>query len=591
MKRLFCLLLVCSLFSAFLSACADERDKIGTETAVETSFSSTQSPQKPEKESYLFEPEGVSMKERAFPDLSLEGMNDAQKALVTTAESYLIRGSRAQYEDTLILGTTSLLHYRWAVNQRSPEEYTAQNLGFLQCAAFCYEVYRNALDLELIYDGKTCYYTSRFESYADKVLHEKPASTGFSQLSREALDQKKAEFLNTLVPGDIIVYRTKNNGHAMLYVGNGKVIHSSGSLYAWDEKREVFEPEGTIRMNDVEFLFDEGTGRYIFDKQSYFIVRPLQDFSVTVPEKSKSRMNEMRGVLAEKLSSHPFGKTANPGDEITFTFSFVNQSQEEKSFPVRDTIPSFTEYISGDFVRQGEALSCNLSLSAGEKKSISYTVKVKHDALFGSSVKSDSFAGEIPLNCPSVQISKTLTPDEQKAVLDAADSLYASEKSGLALANEIYQKALGRPAFDTDSAADLMEDLFRYYSDETEQGGLDARWSKVWRSLDRNSKYLSCVVPDLYGGRNVPEGTSSSPLTNLDWFQATRTRYVSSSHLIPGDVILVSSNTQNFMPSVMLFTGDALLSLSNYTYSSPEPKLSQLVAEKSFVVLRPSMGF
>ena len=146
-----------------------------------------------EKLTFEYEPCGLKIVENPFPDLDLTGMSEVQKAVVVTAESLFLRGSRIQYEDTRFLNTTKLPYYRWAVGQRSPEEYTSQNLGFLHCAAFCYEVYRNALDLDLFYKNRVCYYTSRFESDADKILHETPVSSGFSSMSEAQLEQKKQE--------------------------------------------------------------------------------------------------------------------------------------------------------------------------------------------------------------------------------------------------------------------------------------------------------------------------------------------------------------------------------------------------------------
>ena len=235
MKRFLSLILTfVMLFSLF--SCSSSLPQTNAPT-VETE--ETPTPQ--EKLSFEYEPIGLKIVENPFPDLDLAGMTEVQKAVVVTAESLFLRGSRIQYEDTRFLNTTKLPYYRWAVGQRSPEEYTSQNLGFLHCAAFCYEVYRNALDLELMYENRVCYYTSRFESDADKILHETPASSGFSTMTDAQLDQKKQEFLSALQPGDIIVYRVKTNGHAMLYVGNDTILHSSGSVYNWDGKKEVYE--------------------------------------------------------------------------------------------------------------------------------------------------------------------------------------------------------------------------------------------------------------------------------------------------------------------------------------------------------------
>lgn len=102
-------------------------------------------------------------------------------------------------------------------------------------------------------------------------------------------DEEKAsvekEFNETLKPGDGIVvrYKNKSSGHAMLYVGNGEIIHSSGSSYNYDEQYETYEP--SIRYMQVKDLFTPDTRRYVFSELSQIaIIRPLNDDSVILPK-------------------------------------------------------------------------------------------------------------------------------------------------------------------------------------------------------------------------------------------------------------------------------------------------------------------
>lgn len=587
MKQFLSILLASAMLFTLLSCSSslpqpDTAETVTKEAAAE-----------PEKLTFEYEPAGLKIVENPFPDLDLTGMTDVQKAVVVTAESLFLRGSRIQYEDTRFLNTTKLPYYRWAIGQRAPEEYTSQNPGFLHCAAFCYEVYRNALDLELRYQDRVCYYTSRFESDADKILHETPASSGFSTMTEAQLEQKKEEFLGALQPGDIIVYRVKTNGHAMLYVGNDTILHSSGSVYNWDGKKEVYEENGTVRKDSVHFLFDKGTGRYLFNKQSYCIVRPIKDFGITsVPQKSVDRMKAMRGVIAEKLSSHTRGQTVSPGETLTFTFSLQNLTKEEKVLTITDTLPSYTEYVSGDLILSENALSASVTVPAESKKEVSYTLRVLKDAPLGETVESESLVTSVPVNAPPVIIGKTLNEEKRNALYKAADEYAASDLWGIELANAIYEKALGYKPFKTDSTEEIFEDLFRYYSEDLENraASFDSSWTKTWRSLDPKSSYSKMLVPNLYGGRNVAENTDKTPYTDLEWFRATRTRYISANLLIPGDVILVWKTPGNAEATPYLYTGDALLDLQINSRTSPEPLLSGLVAEPYFAVLRPSLA-
>ncbi|MBE6712086.1 MAG: DUF11 domain-containing protein [Ruminococcaceae bacterium] len=588
MKRFFSFFVtVVILLSLF--ACSDEPKSTAKENVAKTKEQIEEHLADP---SFQCEPVGVAITENPFPDLDLSGMTDAQKAVVVTAESFYLRGSRIQYEDTRFLKTDKLPYYRWAVQQRKLEEYTSQNLGFLQCAAFCYEVYRNALDLDLIYKDKVCYYTSRFDTNANHVLRETPVASGFSSMSQEQLDQKKQEFLSALQPGDIIVYRVKNNGHAMVYVGNDTIIHSGGSVYNWDNKQEVYEYQGTVRKDSVDFFFEKGKTRYLFNKQSYCIIRPIEDFGITqVPQKSLDRMGVMRGVLAEKLSSHTAGQTVSPGEALTYTFSLNNTTGEEKTLTVTDTLPLHTEFVSGDLTLSDRTLSATVTLPAKSTVQLSYTLRVKGDTPSGQQIRSESFVASVPTDCPAVTVGNTLSETERDAIGKAVTELSSSQLRGLELGNAIYEKATGRVAFPTTAPEQILEDLFRHYSValESKAAETDPNWPWYWRSLDPNSTYLSCLVPNLYGGRYVAENTDADPLTDLEWFQAKRARYVSANQLLPGDFVFLSYNSKDLTGSVYLFTGDSLLDLQSNKEINPEPLLQRIVSDRYFAVLRPSL--
>ena len=79
-------------------------------------------------------------------------------------------------------------------------------------------------------------------------------------------------------------------------------------------------------------------------------------------------------------------------------------------------------------------------------------------------------------------------------------------------------------------------------------------------------------------------------MTDLEWFQNKRARYVSSNQLIPGDLIFTSISSKDLKTSVYLFTGDALLDLQNRNLMPADLLLSRLVSDRYFVVLRPSLA-
>ena len=210
-----------------------------------------------------------------FNDADKEGYTDVEKAIIATAEAYLLRGDRAQYTDDM----TGVSLYRWQSATLQPEDYTVDQYGYTNCAAFTYDVHWSALGLKA--SGKntsgstvTLNTTSNNASYAKKywdattgtssssavVFYCEPmvkdaSGTYVSTLDEEGKAALKAQIISLLRPGDIInIRRTTGSGHAMLYVGNGIIIHSSGSSYSDTNKTDTHE--ATIRFRMVEDLFD-----------------------------------------------------------------------------------------------------------------------------------------------------------------------------------------------------------------------------------------------------------------------------------------------------------------------------------------------
>lgn len=112
-----------------------------------------------------------------FPNVDTAGMTDLQKAVVLTAESFVTRGKRGQYDDTRLTASGALAYYRWATGQRQPEDYTSQNMGYSNCAAFTHDLYLAALDLDIQY-----YTTATLIAGSKSVLLRTPVASGLSAM-------------------------------------------------------------------------------------------------------------------------------------------------------------------------------------------------------------------------------------------------------------------------------------------------------------------------------------------------------------------------------------------------------------------------
>ena len=516
--------------------------------------------------------------EVTFEPINLQGMTEEQKALVVTAESYVLRGTRAQYDDTRVWTTKYRDLWRWQSKARSPEEYTSQNTGYSNCSGFAADLYYYALGYDV---DRLAINTVSNAKDEEKIIYREPKSSWTDEDIKKYTD----EYKNTLQPGDIIVYRyaDNSNGHVMVYVGDGKMIHCAGSSYDWTNKTEKYEANGCFRYDSIDLLFTEGHRRYLFDKKYYAILRPLVTFEGTVPERSVSRTDKMRGVFAEKLASHTISQTAGLGHEITFTFSIKNPTNKSKTLTITDTVPANATYVSGAQNKSGDNLSWTVTVGAGKSTTVSYKVKVKNDSsLIGQFVTSESFIEKVPVNCPKITIGNTLTSAEMQKIKSAAEKLKTSSLRDIALADAIYKEAIGKSSISDMTSTEIFEGIYQVFSTNA------SSWPPRFKKLKTSGNMLKFIAPNLYGGRTVLE--PDSPTTAQKERKILRTRMVTADSLMIGDIILVSDGTDGtYNPTSYMFLGDSLLNLTEMKTEALEPRLSTVVAENHFVVIRPSL--
>lgn len=491
-----------------------------------------------------------------FPEKSLV-LTPEQEALIVTAESYLLRGGRMQYDDSRVGPIEKRAEFRWQRKLKEPEDYTRDEWGYTNCAGFTYDVYNFALG----YDNGM-YITTQLIKADPAILPYYYRPTGAETLEEQLAVEK--EFMEALVPGDIIVIRRKDDsGHAMLYVGNGKLIHSTGSSYDLKHASETYEP--TVRFKHVASLFrPKGTRYDIFHFITEVgIVRPLNTWTGGVPQNTVNRVKNMRGIVAEKLSSHNSGMTVNPGDEMRFTFSVYNTNDEEVSLSVMDQVPENSLYLSGAEKKEGNTLSWQIRVPAGETVTVSYTVKVEDNpSLMGKCVRSESgTVGGVCVKCPPVSIRKTLKTKEQEILAQAAEECRQGGLTGITWANEIYKKAFGvENILPGKTFEDITEGLFEEIEGEEYQ-------------LKTEGIYAAMVAPTLYGGRALKaEG---------------RIRLARQRHLIVGDILVAKDDEDH---KLYLYNGRSFLDLSGDRKEKDVTTTMErvLACKDYYAILRPS---
>ena len=544
--------------------------------------------------------DGLSLEEDGIVYESL-----AQKAVVKTALAYLARGKRIQYEDTAFnpSGRESEYLYQYGV-RLSPEEYTSQSIGYVNCGAFTSDVYLAALNHRV---SPTAKGLTAIEG-EEKVYLYYPTGKETAQ-EKAKIEQ---EFRENLKMGDLIAIRYNGSrtgtGHVMLYVG-GKVlegvdgykgtaaentnetgsssdagytydiIHSTGNTYNYKTGTDRFESQGTVQMMSTDALFSGNNSRSVFKSlESIAIVRPLLTFNGEVPENSKNRMLYMDNIVAEKLSSHTSGMTVNPGDEITYTFSITNNRKEDVTLSVTDKLAENTTYVSGAQSVNGTALNWTVTVPAGKTKEITYTVKVKDDAVNGDCVLAASgTVGGISVVCPKVYIATTLTGNQQAALLDAVKSLKGSNLQGMALANAIYNEVLDTKDLLADDYPTILEQLFL--------SGDNGYYYLNWRT-----DYKDYIVPGLFGGRYVVKRTPTVQLNaEIQRHEKNRTRLLYPDKLMIGDIFIAAADANAEKQKLYLFLGDTMLDLNSGTYIDSDKCLLPALSYNRFAILRPSM--
>ena len=498
-----------------------------------------------------------------FNDADKEGYTDLEKALIATAESYLLRGDRAQYTDD----NTGKSLYRWESAVRQPEDYTVDQYGYTNCAAFTYDVHwatygysakaKNSKDNTITLNTTANLAASAARGWNDETLTGANKSTIFHYTPEGAVsDEEKAEktkqICSLLRPGDIIcIRRTTGSGHAMLYVGNGLIIHSSGSNYSNANKTDTHE--ATIRFRAVMDLFDPdiaGKTSYVFNLKSFSIVRPQNNTTPKLTENAENRVEHMQGIIAEKVSSTAMGKTVNPGDTVTFTFYIFNTTKQEKQVVIKDELSRLTTFLSATDGGKcaDNVISWDLKIPADTRIPISYTVKVKDDVTPGSKIDGDKATVNGVLHkCFDTVVGHTLTTQEQTKL---TETVYNIKKANpglttIALANRIYKTAFKVSNIfgsDVKSVADLIN------GSGTNNVGIfndSANYSDpaivVLTDINKSNP-CQMVAPGLFGGHNVyTSSRSTDPFFRyMDMADnPLRSRYFWEKDLIVGDLLVM----------------------------------------------------
>lgn len=482
---------------------------------------------------------------RSDPTAKRDELTEKQQALIATATAYWLRGQRLQYADTRFTtgGSNYDSEFRWQSTVNTPEDCTQTDWAYTNCAAFTYEVYYQTFGYRL---PNNMYTTANLAKYAASNGMEVFAynRTKGSTQTEEEQAQVKETFFSTLQPGDIICIRRENStGHALLYIGNGEILHSGGGTYTYTGSYGVESYEASVRRVRVENYFfnpDYSTGGDVFAVATKLqIIRPLNVMTNGINENTQNRLENLDGIVAEKISSHVRAQTADKGETVTFTYAMHNLNDKAVTLQVKETVPSQLEHISGG-TKAGNQLTWNVTVPAHGRASVSYTAKVKTDVAYGTKIQStESYVGGVRVKCEPVTVGKKLTDDDGQMLIRSFNEIKenGTTLTGLALVNGIYADAIGVSPFASTDFATVTrgeEGCFKYYMTYS---------SKTIYQLNPAGDYAKLLAPGLYGGYRLWASE----------FANDRTRLARPQDLQIGDVLLGKTSSSEI---VMLYLGE-----------------------------------
>lgn len=460
-----------------------------------------------------------------------------QDVIKEVANAYLRQATQINYNQTLSRRNIDV----------SPEEATSQHLVYLDCSSFVNAVYKEAFGVNIIPDsavnGSTLTITSpqtnRFRIYAEENLENSDVLGIWYSKDYETASEKQAildQIKNMLQVGDVINYRRKSNtGHAILYLGDGKIIHSIGDDFSpvikdsapWEtyDGEDKKEHDGSVQLMTVEDAFETpSSDRYLMGSQieNVSLFRPLNR-NLTVTEKTHKRML-IKGLNVEKTASKGVNTGLIKGDEITYTLTIENNRDlGYKDVEVKDVLDANLTFVSGSegVSNNGQNITAKITVKAGETVNVSWTAKVKGEAVSGAVISSSQTTiGGMKL--PTIKHSVSGYTQAQLNLVSQKAKEYASQSkrydNPIGLVKEIYKEALNVNLFDAyDSVYSVLDALL---DDEN-------------KTVNVQNDVYKMVAPDIYGGFSMQKLYQESNYL---------VRLITTQNLSVGDVIIAEKD-------------------------------------------------
>ena len=511
------------------------------------------------------------------------------------------------------------IHYSQKYSMRglasSPEDATSQRRLYLDCSSFVNASYVEAFGTPILPYEMTNIKptTENFTNYA-KENPDNVDVVGYWETENYKTEEERAAVINSIIEnfetGDVIVYRRKNktsgseSGHTLMYVGDGKILHCTGSdvsyyLGTTPEKSYDNKPgedvTGAVLETDAVNFGKKETSYYFFRETdtsiniNFTVLRPLNR-GLTPTQKTLKRM-EIAGLTMEKTSSVYEHSSVKTDDVITYTVTMENTTAADlKGVAVTDVVPQGTVVLSksDSVTTDGTNILWTGDIPAGKTVAVSYSVRVTEDKPGYLIVSNKTAVNGVELGQIIHTVSGLNGGDDYKLVTKAKE--YANKEkaftSSLDAAKALYKDALGIDIFPETTVTDVINGVISHTN----------------YTYEKQTELSKMLVPNLYGGCDL----YTTVYAQLD---GERTRLVSEGELAVGDIIMA-----DIFPSGVWkgnFAGDVCyIYIGNSTLLTVEDGktttktigldiygkdadniLVALPAYNRFAVIRPSMNF
>ena len=239
--------------------------------------------------------DNLSLVDMEATDMSTVTREDMEKALVEVAWNYYLKKGKVQYDSVEFntsgsAGSNSPLSKdygsAWRTNPFSTlEDATSDSNIYSVCSDYCWSVYNEALGYPILGNRVNAVTPGLFinTQYPQDMAVLRWWDSGLSKNDLSRLQthnngvapvqthsaEKAIEFFTNwetnLRPGDIIVmHGNGGHQHAMLYVGNGQILHCGGGKFDMETGKDDTEPNGAIHLTSIEGTF------FGYDQDGYF---------------------------------------------------------------------------------------------------------------------------------------------------------------------------------------------------------------------------------------------------------------------------------------------------------------------------------